>query len=76
MEGKPTITKENFKKLAKFFNPKQFDYGYAITCWKSQGSEYDKVLLYEEGFPRGELHQRYLYSGITRARKKLVVIMK
>lgn len=76
MEGKPTVTKENFKKLAKFFNPKQFDYGYAITCWKSQGSEYDKVLLYEEGFPRGELHQRYLYTGITRARNKLVIIMK
>lgn len=76
MEGKPTITKENFKKLHRFYKPEEFDFGYAITCWKAQGSEYNKVLLYEEDFPRGELHQRYLYSGITRARKKLVVIMK
>lgn len=76
MEGKPTLTKENFAKIAKFYKPKEFDYGYAITCWKSQGSEYGKVLLYEEGFPRGELHQQYLYTGITRARDKLVIIMK
>lgn len=76
MEGVPTINKDNFRKLHRFYNPKQFDYGYAITCWKSQGSEYNKVLLYEEGFPRGELHQQYLYTGITRARDKLIVVMK
>jgi len=76
MEGKPTLTKENYAKLSRFIKPKEFDYGYAITCWKSQGSEYNKVLLYEEGFPRGELHQQYLYTGITRACEKLVIIMK
>jgi len=76
MEGKPTITKENFAKLNKFYKPHEFDYGYAITCWKAQGSEYNKVLLYEEGFPGGDLHQKYLYTGITRARDKLVVVMK
>ena len=31
--------------------PQQFTYGYAITCHKSQGSEWDKVLIIEEKFP-------------------------
>ena len=31
--------------------PNQFTYGYAITCHKSQGSEWDNVLVIEEGFP-------------------------
>ena len=31
--------------------PEQFTYGYAITCHKSQGSEWDNVLVIEEGFP-------------------------
>lgn len=31
--------------------PNQFTYGYAITCWKAQGSEWNNVLVIEEGFP-------------------------
>jgi exodeoxyribonuclease-5 len=31
--------------------PKEFTYGYAITCHKAQGSEWDKVLVIEEKFP-------------------------
>ena len=77
MTGKPTLDKTNFAKIAKFYKPNEFDYGYAITCWKSQGSEYDKVLLYEENFPWEEdSHYQYLYTGITRAKNKLVVVMK
>lgn len=57
--------------------PYYFAYAYAITVWKAQGSEWDKVLLIEEGHPFNELdHQKYLYTGITRASKKLVVIRK
>ena len=55
--------------------PFEFDYGYAITTHKSQGSEYNKVLLFEEGFPyEKEEHARHLYTGITRAVDKLVII--
>ena len=31
--------------------PKDFLYAYAITVHKAQGSEWDKVLVYEENFP-------------------------
>lgn len=61
----------------KGFIPHQFTYGYAITCHKSQGSEWDNVLVIEEGFPfNQEEHKKWLYTACTRAVKKLVIIRK
>lgn len=55
--------------------PEEMTYGYAITCWKAQGSQWDKVLLYEEDFPyEEELRQRFLYTAVTRAADKLVIL--
>ena len=57
--------------------PDQFTYGYAITCHKSQGSEWNNVLVIEEGFPfEKEEHKQWLYTAATRAAKKLVIIKK
>lgn len=55
--------------------PRQFSYGYAITCHKSQGSEFEKVLVLEESFPFVKLeHARWLYTACTRASEKLVLL--
>lgn len=55
--------------------PKEFAYAYAITGWKAQGSEWDKVLVLEEKFPFDkEEHQKFLYTCATRAIKKLVIV--
>ena len=55
--------------------PKEFAYGYAITCHKSQGSSWPQVLVIEETFPFvKEEHYRWLYTACTRAESKLVVI--
>lgn len=55
--------------------PEEFTYGYAITCHKAQGSQWDKVLIYEESFPfEEEEHRRWLYTAITRAAEKVVVV--
>lgn len=57
--------------------PLEFTYGYAITCHKAQGSEWDKVLVLEENFPFQKIeHQRWLYTAATRASEKLVIKMK
>ena len=72
-------TSYNMSRHYKFRGaiPQQFTYGYAITCHKSQGSEWDKVLVIEEGFPfHKEEHKRWLYTAATRAAKKLVIIKK
>lgn len=53
--------------------PFEFSYGYGITGHKSQGSEWDNVLVIEEDFPRGVVdHARHNYTTATRARSKLV----
>ena len=80
--GQKTLTSQqefqmNRAKNVLFPPPFDFAYGYAITCWKAQGSEWDKVLLLEENFPfNKEDHIKYLYTGITRSSKKLLVIKK
>ena len=53
--------------------PKEFTYAYAITIWKAQGSEWNKVLVLEENFPYDkETHRRAMYTAATRASKRLV----
>lgn len=47
------------------------DYGYCITCHKSQGSEWDKVLVIDEQCPKLWSPQRWRYTAITRAAKEL-----
>ena len=57
--------------------PKEFTYGYAITCHKAQGSQWEKVLIVEEGFPYDKTeHARWLYTALTRAEEKAVIIRK
>ena len=46
------------------------DFGYALTAHKSQGSEWDYVLVYE-GEPKGP---RWQYTAATRAAKKLIYV--
>lgn len=50
------------------------DFGYCITVHKSQGSEFDNVLLLEERLNRA-IDLRVLYVGVTRAAKKLVLVI-
>jgi AAA domain/UvrD-like helicase C-terminal domain len=51
-----------------------FDYGYALTTHKAQGSEWDYVILideYPESYPD---RSRWLYTGLTRAAKRITVV--
>ena len=57
--------------------PFEFDYAYAISCHRAQGSQWNKVLVQEEAFPFDkEEHARWLYTAITRAVDKVVIIEK
>ena len=75
--GSPTITRDNFRKVPGSMQPHEFDYGYAVTAWKMQGSSAPKVLVIEEDFPwNAEEHRKFLYTCITRAEKKLVIVRR
>lgn len=53
------------------------DYGYAITCHKSQGSQYNDVVFVDEGFGRwldDNTYYRHLYTAITRAAEHLIIL--
>lgn len=53
--------------------PFEFSYAYGITCHKAQGSEWGKVMVYEERFPFDKTeHARWAYTAATRASEKLV----
>ncbi len=51
----------------------RFEFAYAVTCHKAQGSEYDNVVVFDESrcFENGD---SWLYTAITRAKKKLVIV--
>ena len=51
------------------------DYGYAITVHKSQGSEWDKVLVVDEQCQMWEA-KRWRYTAITRAASELKYYFK
>lgn len=51
-----------------------FDYGYALTVHKAQGSQWQNVVLFDESFAFREHQQRWLYTGITRASETLTIV--
>lgn len=52
----------------------EFDYGYALTVHKAQGSQWDDVVLFDESWAFRDHASRWLYTGITRAAKRLTVV--
>jgi exodeoxyribonuclease V len=52
----------------------EFDYGYALTVHKAQGSQWDDVILFDESYAFREHRARWLYTGLTRAARKLTVV--
>ncbi len=53
----------------------EFDYGYALTVHKAQGSQWDDVVLFDESFAFREHRARWLYTGVTRAARRLTLVM-
>jgi len=53
----------------------EFDFGYVLTVHKSQGSQWDDVVLFDESFAFPDSRERWLYTGITRAAKRLTVVV-
>lgn len=59
-----------------FFNALQVKFSYAITCHKSQGGQWDIVFLEKPYLPNGISvnYLRWLYTAITRAKKRLYLV--
>ena len=52
----------------------RFDFGYVLTCHKSQGSQWDYVTVFNESGAFGKDWSRWLYTSVTRAAKRLTLV--
>jgi exodeoxyribonuclease-5 len=83
LKGEKTLTPQQEakfyrnKRLSLFPMPIEFDYGYAITCHRAQGSQWNNVFVCEENFPNDRNdHKRWLYTAVTRAAQKLILMQR
>jgi exodeoxyribonuclease-5 len=65
----------------RFANPEKlqylWDYGYAITTHKSQGSQWSHLILFDDGMLhwKRESRKRWLYTAVTRAAETLTIVV-
>ena len=65
---------ERFMRADEYFNALHCKYGYAVTCHKSQGGEWDTVLVDYEGRNQTSVDaMRWAYTATTRARRHCIV---
>ena len=70
------IYKKNMRE-DEYLNSLRATYGYAVTCHKAQGGEWDDVFLFLEGNMFGMQHPelcKWWYTSITRARQELNLV--
>lgn len=53
----------------------ELDFGYAITCHKAQGSQWDECVVHDESNVFRKDAHRWLYTAVTRAAKKLTLVV-
>lgn len=58
------------------FSPATFSLAYALTVHKAQGCEWDTVFIVLHRDHAVSLYRELLYTAVTRARKKVVLIAK
>ncbi len=54
----------------------EFDYGYALTTHKAQGSQWEHVLILDESEVFRSQRRKWLYTAVTRAADKVEVVIK
>lgn len=53
----------------------EFTYGWALTVHKSQGSQFDNVLVFDESRTFREDAAKHLYTAVTRAAERVTVVV-
>lgn len=54
----------------------EFDWGYVLTCHKSQGSQWPRITVIDDSRSFREDQRKWLYTAITRAEKELTLIVR
>jgi ATP-dependent exoDNAse (exonuclease V) alpha subunit len=71
MSGKSSRRKKKKKRYLDCF-----DFGYSLTVHKSQGSEWDRVMVIEQpcDYWSGDKWNKWLYTAVTRSRRELLIV--
>ncbi|KUK76212.1 MAG: Uncharacterized protein XD93_1046 [candidate division WS6 bacterium 34_10] len=64
------------KQRSKTMKGDLFDFGYALTVHKAQGSQAKRVILFEQRFSKmtDDNWRRWLYTAVTRAEQELYIV--
>jgi exodeoxyribonuclease-5 len=81
MEDYMHLTSKNERhkaiKLNPYYNALQVKYGYAMTCHKAQGGQWDNIFI-DLGYYNEEMlnkeYFRWLYTAVTRSKSKVYII--
>ena len=65
----------NIDRMSLLNGKTLFEFGYCITCHLAQGSQYDTVLVYVENGGNSLYFRQWLYTAITRAKKRLILVI-
>ena len=52
-----------------------FEFAYAITTYSSQGSEWNKVICFDERIGDKEMQTKLLFTAVTRARESVTIVL-
>lgn len=69
------VSADGQRQAGGLFRGDLFDFGYALTVHKAQGSQARRVVLFAERFKQQteEMWRRWLYTGVTRAEEELYI---
>lgn len=76
-----SVYQEYFSGQEKHLTPQEkkdtqaFTFGYAITCHKSQGSQWNDVFVYDQSRVFREDANRWLYTALTRAAERVTIML-
>lgn len=77
--GDITVKRERMKKIKEdtWYNALQVKYAYAVTCYKAQGGQWQRVFV-DQGYMTEEMltpdYYRWLYTAFTRATEVLYLV--
>ncbi|MFU8861970.1 MAG: ATP-binding domain-containing protein, partial [Cyclonatronaceae bacterium] len=73
---KPPVNFDMYRKGDVYFNSLHVGYGYAITCHKAQGGEWEQVIadMKHSLGPLSNGFRRWAYTAVTRASGRLLVL--
>lgn len=54
----------------------EFDFGYALTCHKTQGSQYQNPVVFDESYIAKQYRYNWLYTAATRAQVGLTLVLQ